>query len=329
MKGFLDEEEKWAVVILKKYAGWRNVDIQKATGLSASNVTKVWAKYMDFGDVDNHYEKVGGHNKKVNNDLRLHIENAIRNNRYITSHEIARSIYHDLDTEVSDRLVRDVRHEMGFRGVKPIYTPHLTPQHEAIRREYCHTHREDKFRNVMFLDECGVRMKDKGAIVWYRPDLEEKPQHEYGDPYSSVMVGAGISYRGKTNLYFYEENINRHTYKEFLQDAVVPRGDSLLGDRWRVLQDNARPHIGDVVRDYYDEVGLHVIEWPARSPDLNPIELVWGHMKNEVKKEILEEADLEDALIEAWDNITNDIIEAYIDELPHRIQVVYANNGRF
>ncbi|KAJ4433602.1 hypothetical protein ANN_15912 [Periplaneta americana] len=41
------------------------------------------------------------------------------------------------------------------------------------------------------------------------------------------------------------------------------------------MHDNPRPHIFHIVTRYLQEVGIQTLDWPARSPDLNPIEHVY------------------------------------------------------
>jgi hypothetical protein len=41
-----------------------------------------------------------------------------------------------------------------------------------------------------------------------------------------------------------------------------------------LMHDNARPHIAQIVNEYLDAVEIHRMIWPARTPDLNPIEHV-------------------------------------------------------
>ncbi|XP_045458440.1 uncharacterized protein LOC123668791 [Melitaea cinxia] len=69
------------------------------------------------------------------------------------------------------------------------------------------------------------------------------------------------------------------------------------------LEDNARPHTARVTQAYLNDMNITVMEWPARSPDMNPIEHVWDLLKKKVKSRIPAPAnvgELRITVVEEW-----------------------------
>ena len=71
-----------------------------------------------------------------------------------------------------------------------------------------------------------------------------------------------------------------------------------------------------------------MIPWPSQSPDLNPIEHLWAHMKRKLKnlkpKNIRE---LKEMLIIIWNEITPDITAKLVDSMPRRVEAVLHAKG--
>ena len=71
-----------------------------------------------------------------------------------------------------------------------------------------------------------------------------------------------------------------------------------------------------------------MIEWPSQSPDLNPIENLWGVLKNEVsKRQFSNKAELWSFVKEEWQKIPIETCRKLISSMPNRMQKVIENKG--
>jgi hypothetical protein len=66
-------------------------------------------------------------------------------------------------------------------------------------------------------------------------------------------------------------NVDRYIRDILETYDVVPFGP-FIGDEFVLMHDNAKPHVANVVRTDLNQVNVATMNWPARSPDFNPIE---------------------------------------------------------
>ncbi|GFX11006.1 transposable element Tcb1 transposase [Trichonephila clavipes] len=59
-----------------------------------------------------------------------------------------------------------------------------------------------------------------------------------------------------------------------LETVVLPCLQGLATDIFQ--QDNARPHVSRIVQKFFINHQIELLPWPARSPDLSPIENMWS-----------------------------------------------------
>jgi len=128
------------------------------------------------------------------------------------------------------------------------------------------------------------------------------------------MVWAGISKKGKTSIVFIEGWINNKKYVEILKSARRNILD-LFPDEFYFLQDNARPHVHKHSMRYIRRwLTPNIKDHPPQSPDLNPIEIVWGKLKNMVElRRPQDKNQLRQAILECWDEIPMSFIRSCID----------------
>ena len=55
-----------------------------------------------------------------------------------------------------------------------------------------------------------------------------------------------------------------------------------VGDPFILMDDNARPHTVPAMQEYHERKGIERLDWPARSPDLKPIEHVWNSLQTAI-----------------------------------------------
>lgn len=89
----------------------------------------------------------------------------------------------------------------------------------------------------------------------------------------SVMVWSAMSAAGVAPLCFIKDRVNAASYQEILEHFILPSAEKLYGDEDFVFQHDLAPaHSAKTTSKWFTDHGITVLNWPANSPDLNPIE---------------------------------------------------------
>jgi hypothetical protein len=145
----------------------------------------------------------------------------------------------------------------------------------------------------------------------------------------SVMVWGCFSYWGVGRLYRINGIMKKEHYHSILQRQMIPSAAGLfLGRPWIFQQDNDPKHMALINKRYLENKGVNILNWPAQSPDLNPIENLWNELDRQLQnRDCNSEDELFDTLKDGWDDLTAEYMEKLVDSMPRRCAAVIAANG--
>ncbi len=82
-----------------------------------------------------------------------------------------------------------------------------------------------------------------------------------------------MSSAGVGPLCFLRSKVNTAVYLEVLEHFMLPAADQLYGDADFIFQQDLAPaHSAKATSTWFKDHGIPDLNWPANSPDLNPIE---------------------------------------------------------
>lgn len=157
----------------------------------------------------------------------------------------------------------------------------------------------------------------------------------------SINVWCAI-FNNKTYFHMYEGTLTSARYLEFLENML----DDILDDlplftlrNVHFQQDGAPAHNSRQVIEYLDQkfqnqwIGTNgPIAWPARSPDLSPLDFfLWGYVKDNVYNNVHRDVEeLKNNIEEVISNIDGRILRNVRSNLIKRVQLcIYQNGGNF
>src|SRR5882757_10957796 len=81
---------------------------------------------------------------------------------------------------------------------------------------------------------------------------------------------------------------------------------------------------------WFKQNNINVLKWPAQSPDLNPIEHLWQHLKRQLNAYEVPPAgihELWDRVQMEWEKIPKEVCRNMIESMPRRIEAVIKAKG--
>lgn len=144
------------------------------------------------------------------------------------------------------------------------------------------------------------------------------------------MVWAAIASTGRVKLCFVSKKMNGVEYRYCLRRGVLPFFRRNRNKNFIFMHDGAPIHRARATLDWLKRKQIPLLDWPSCSPDINPIENVWAFMVKQIygeNKTYRDVRELKPAIIEAWHQVDQQLIDNLYLSLDNRIFQLINRNG--
>ena len=240
---------------------------------------------------------------------------------------VARELASEHNVETSSCTVRRDLHNMGFRNLARPSGPRRMLGDIEERLGFCRRYVNNDPAYFMFSDEHIADTNDHvGHRQWcaagQAPDRREyynwcPKLHVWG------LIGIGVK---KLVVFGQGESINADTYK---RKCLMPYRTILQRVGYVFMQDGARAHTAASTIRYLEGNTIRFFrDWPARSPDLNPIENLWSYVQGRVSRRgPTDRTALAGFFRQEWEAIPQHVIDELVLTFRARLLKCIANKG--
>jgi transposase len=317
--------------------GLSSRQIAAQLGVSHTTVLRERAKSQT-----NAHEDKGGRPAKLTMANKRNLIRNITSGRIDTAVGLARDLKDSIGVEVGPDTVRRALKEAGMKAVTKKKKPYLQPRHIRQRLEFALRHQSwtvDDWKRVIWSDETKInRMGSDGRKwVWKKPSntlisREIQPTMKFGGGnlmFWGCMTAKGVGYGCRI-----DGRMNADIYTSILNDFLLPTIKYYkLNKRTAIFQqDNDSKHSSQTARKWLETNKINILAWPPQSPDLNPMEHLWQHLKKKLGEYNTEPCgilELWERVEKEWDKIPVDICTKLIESMPKRIAEVLKAKGGY
>lgn len=266
--------------------------------------------------------------------LRRKIINEIKVNPKKSAPKIASVIFKTLNVKITPQTVRNVAGYHGRVARRKCYVSEANKKKRlafAIR----HTDKLQSYWNkVIWSDESKFEIfsSKRREKVWRKSGTAFDPRHlaptvKHGG--GSVMVWGCMTAAGPGKLIFIDGIMGQYKYRNILQQNLLTSARQFgIEDDFIFQHDNDPKHTARSIKQWLSENGVNVMEWPAQSPDINPIEHLWEHLDRKIRENSLSNLQqLKNVIQDAWNNIPASVTKKLVDSLPNRLEAIRKSKG--
>lgn len=324
-------------IIGRLECGRTQMEVSEELGIAQSVISRLWQRFQNDGNVSRRYSRGRPRITTANDDRYLAV--TAKRNRRSTASDLSRQLSSATGTTVSRQTVYRRLGNIALYARRPVRCVPLTANHRRHRLAWSREHAlwtPQQWACVMFSDESrfSLQSDSRRTLVWRTPGTRYHQEniierHRYGG--AGLLVWGGIILGSRTDLHVQIGTMTGHIYRDIILEQYVRLFRGAMGAEFVFMDDNARPHRANIVNECLQSEDITRMEWPACSPDLNPIEHVWDMLGRRVAARQPPPTCLPElwtALLAEWSNLPQDQIDNLILSMPRRCTNCISSSGR-
>jgi hypothetical protein len=272
---------------------------------------------------------------KTTDEIMQCVQQALAENDRRTAKTLQKKVERRTGVKLSESTIRTILRNQNYKWRPRRPCNRLTEEQIRKRQQFVVDWNGRYFANVrglpmVFTDESRFCEQPDSEWTWVRRGeflmsiMAELEKYTH----LSIMVWGAIGYNYKSRLIIITGNVNAQYYQNMLAEFFTHCDAAFGKGGWVLVQDGAPAHTAEGTIDHLCSKCKLMPSWPPNSPDMNPIEALWGAIKRQIDWTKITKIDEAIAAItKAWNELPQSKINDLVMSFANRVQMVHDAEG--
>lgn len=315
--------------------GFSNRHIASKLGLGRSTIARTLHTLLP-----NHHTPLTGCPSKLSSTDQHAVIAQIKTGKASNAIQARDHINSIISEPVSSQTIRRVLKKHSFKAVVKKKKPLLNARHRKARLAFAQKYQEwtmEDWKRVIWSDETKINRfgSDGREWVWKEKGkglIQREVQGTVKFGGGNIMIWGCMGWNGVGHLAEVEGRMDADQYVAILEEHMLPslEESGIAEEEVIFQQDNDPKHTSKKAKKWMEDNNITLLDWPAQSPDISPIEHQWVHLKKELAKYPTAPKgvwELWERVVEVWNNIPPEVCQNLIESMPRRLEAVIKAKG--